>query len=99
MHHRARKRDGLRISVLRVPAQNGATGIPQFEGLGDLVERLAHGIVERAAQHLVVTPTPHMHEHGMPTAHEQCDERRLERGIDVTTRVEMSLEMVHADEG
>lgn len=99
MHHRARKRDGLRVSVLRVPAQNGATGIPQFEGLGDLVERLAHGIVERAAQHLVVAPAPHVHEHGMPAAHEQRDKWWLERWIDVAIRVEMSLEMVHADEG
>lgn len=40
-----------------------------------------------------------MHEHGMTTAHKQRNERRLERGVDVTIRIQVPLKMVHANEG
>ena len=75
-----------------------ATGIAEVEEAGHLVERLAGGVVDRLADQPVVAVPAHLDEHRVPAGHEQHHERELEVGVFEERRVEVRLEVVHADE-
>ncbi len=81
----------------RPGANDGAAGVSQPQGLGDLVEGLAHGIVDRLAQHLVAAPVPHVHEHRVATRDEARHEGRLEVGGLEQVGKEVALEVVDAN--
>ena len=73
--------DRLGVARLGQLRDDGATGIAQAQRLGHLVEGLAHGVVERLTEHLVVAPCLYVHEHGVPARDKREDERRLEVGL------------------
>ena len=68
VHHGARELDGLRVALGALRRHHGAARVAQAERLGHLVERLAHRIVDGGAQHAVIAPAAHMHEHGVSAA-------------------------------
>ena len=98
MHHRARERDGVRISARRLARYDGAAGISQAERLRHLVERLAHRVVDGGTERDVIAPATHVHEHRVAARHERHHRRRREVRRADLVRVQMALEVVHADE-
>ena len=95
---RAREVDRFGITRLGKLRDDGATGIAQAQRLGHLVEGLAHGVVERLAEHLVVTPRLDVNKHGMTTRDEREDKRRLEVGLRQQVGKQVPLQMVDAHE-
>ena len=75
-----------------------SAGIRQPEPPPDLVERLAGGVVSSLAQQGVTPPLRNPEQHGVPAAHEECDERRLRIGLLQRVREQVRLHVVHADE-
>ena len=94
----AREVDGLGITVFRQARDDRATGISEAQRLGDLVKGLAHRVVERLAQDLVITPGAYVHKHGVSTRDEREDERRLQVGGGELIGKQVPLEVIHADE-
>ena len=94
MHHGAGEINRLGIAVLGQTRNDGTARIPQPQRLGDLVEGLAHGIVQRLAQYLVIAPRADMHQHGMAARNQRKDKRRLQVGCCQQVGVQMAFQMV-----
>jgi hypothetical protein len=105
---RARSREPRRRRrVARRRADGGSTRIWQAEQPPDLVERLARRVVDGLAEQRVAPMVVHQHELGVAAADDEAEQRerrfgRLRgRGIafEQPVGVDMTLDMVHADEG
>ena len=86
------------VAVERGGVDRRAARIPEVEEAGDLVERLAGGVVDRLAEHPVAAVTLHLDQHRVAARDEQHDERELERRVLEERRVQVRLEVVDADE-
>ena len=98
MHHRAREGDGARIALRTVTRDHRPTGISQPERLRDLVERLAHRVVDGGAERFVVAPALHVDEHGVAARHERHHGRWGEIGTPDAIGVQVAFQVVYADE-
>ncbi len=89
---------------LRCPLDRRAAGIGQAQEAADLVERLARRVVDRLAEEPVRQVVAHLDEKRVAAGHDQGDEgedRRLAfrlAGIEQPGRVQVSLEVIDADE-
>ena len=98
VEHRTRKADGLGVSLRGEPGDGRAAGISQPKRLGDLVERLADGVVDGGAEHLVAAPLTHVDEHGVAARDEARHKRRREvRRLEEVGK-EVALEVMAGDE-
>ena len=98
MHHGTREVDGARVALCGKPANHRATGIPQTQCLGNLVEGLAHGVVDGGAQNLVVAPSAHVDQHGVTAGDQACHEGRLQIRSLEEVGEKVPLKMVHRNE-
>src|SRR5207245_8157103 len=78
---RARQADRLRVSLLREPLDRGAARVAEPEQLGDLVERLADGVVPRAAEAAVVARAARQVEAGVAARDDEAEERERDRSV------------------
>src|SRR2546428_11188149 len=106
----AREREGVRVAALRGARHRGPAGEAETEEARDLVEGLARGVVDRAAGR---TEAPvAFHEHGVAVGAGQDEHDRgylrfgrgvrgglAPRDLVEPVRVDVALEVVHADEG
>ena len=95
--HRTRERDGAGIAVTREPVDHGAARVAEAEEPGDLVEGLPRGVVDGLPEDAVLARGVDRHHHRVPARHEQHRHRPREVGLLEPARVEVALEMVHAD--
>ena len=98
MHHGTREVDGARVALCGKPANHRATGIPQTQCLGNLVEGLAHGVIDGGAQNLVVAPPAHVDQHGVTTRDQTRHKGRLEVRRLEEVGEKVPLKMVHRNE-
>ena len=85
------------VAGAREPVDRGAARVAEPEETRDLVERLAGGVVDGLAEHLVVAVPADDDEQGVTTGHEHDRERRGELRILEPSRVEVGLEVVDTD--
>ena len=95
MHHGAGELDGLRVALGTLRRHHRAARVTQAECLGHLVERLAHRVVDGGAQHAVIAPAAHVHEHSVSAADQGNHRRRGEIGRTDLVGVHMALKVVH----
>ena len=95
VHHGAREVDGPLVALRRKPTDHGPAGVAQAQGLGHLVEGLAHGIVDRGTHDLIVAPVAHMDEHGVAARDEAGHEGRPQVGRLEEVGEQVPLEVVH----
>ena len=91
-----------RVALLREAVYNRAAGIAEAHHLGALVERLAHGVVDRLAEYLEMQRVVDAYYLRVASAHEQAQvrERRLpHRLVRLPDEIGkyMALEVVHHD--
>ncbi len=96
MQQRSRQCNSLRIALRGQRGQRRAARIPQSEQLGGLVERLAGGVVDCLAQHLVAPHAVHPHQLRVAAGHQQRDERELRWIGRQERRHQVAFQVVHA---
>ena len=99
MQHGPGERNGIRVALGGELRDDRAAGVAQAQRLCHLVEGLAHRVVDGGAEHAVVAPIGHVHEHGIAARNERHHGRRREIGPADLVGVQVSLQMVHDDEG
>ncbi len=77
----ARELEGLRIPAFRRLLDRRAAGVGESKQPGDLVERLAGSVVERAPQALVGEMVAHEHQFGVAARDDQRHQRKLRFGF------------------
>ena len=86
-HARDGERERLGVALAREPVDLGAAGVAEPEQPRALVERLADGVVDRAAGHGERAARADVEQQRVAAAREQAEERRLERvGLEVERR-------------
>ncbi len=99
VHHRTREGNRVGIALGPESRDHRTARIPQAKRLRHLVEGLAHRIVDRRAEDLVIAPIAHVDEHGVAARHKRDHGGRRERIVADLVRVQMTFfEVVHADE-
>ena len=98
VHHRTWEVNGTGVALCRKAADDRAARISQAQGLGNLVEGLAHGVVDRLAEHLIVSPGLHVHKHRVAAGDKGGHERRLQVGRLEEVCKEMAFEVVHGND-
>ena len=99
----AGQRKCVRVALLRDPLDRRAPGETEMEQARDLVEGLARRIVDRAPERPEAAMRLHEDEIAVRAAHDEDDrgDLRLRRhifGLVEPVRVDVSFEMIHADE-
>ena len=84
-------------SPARDPVDRRPARIPESEQPGDLVERLARGIVEGLSEDAVLAVALDRDDHRVAPRHEEDRERRGEIRLFEPCGVQMRLEVVHTD--
>ena len=96
---RARKVVERRVAVGGVTVDGGPAGVAEVEQLRDLVERLPGGVVAGAAEDRMLQVRLDHHELGVAAAYDQAEVGPGRRRRGQVGRVQVSLQMVDADEG
>jgi hypothetical protein len=91
-------RAGAKATALGCALDERASREPEAEQLGHLVERLAGGVVTRLADQPIVTRRTREIERGVAAGDDQRQERILRRIIRQERSVDVTLEVIHADE-
>src|SRR5207249_11036745 len=71
--------DRFGVSLLGEPLDRGPARVAEPQQLGDLVERLADGVVPRAAEAAVVARATHQAEAGVAARDDEAEERERDR--------------------
>ena len=97
-HHRPREFHRVGIAVLGEPVERGAAREPQAHRARDLVEGLPRGVVERLPEKFVPVLGRHVDKHRVTARHDQSDVRRVRVTVLQEVRIDVSFQMIHADE-
>ena len=95
--HRGRETILAGTALAGEPLDGCSAGIAQPQEVGDLVERLARGVVQRLPQQAVVPPFGHVQEHRMPTTHQKRHKGGSELGIFQGWGKEMPFQVIDPD--
>src|SRR5690606_28443996 len=87
-----------RVAALRLPVDGRSAGEPEAHHPGELVERLAGGVVDGGPQGLVLAPLADVHDLAVTPGGEQADGGQTKLLELEAGRHEMSLHVVDADE-
>ena len=95
--HRPRKFEYTAFTLPRPARNRWATGVAQPQQLGGLVERLAHGIVQRFTENGVVSQPAYVGDQGMAAGNQQRQKREFRFFVFQHRRQQVSFHVVHAD--
>ena len=97
-HPGLRKRNSLRIPLIRRFFNLRTAGIAKTDGPGHLVKSLSGSIVPGFSQNLIFSVIRHFYQMGMSAGRHKTEKRRFQiRMFNIVCR-NMSLDMVHADQ-
>ncbi len=94
---RARQGEAHGVTGFRAGFQRRSAGIAQPQYLGDLVERLAGGVIDRGAEALVIANAFHREKLAMSAGNQQQQEGKLNI-LGQAGGKRMAFEMVDADQ-
>jgi hypothetical protein len=85
--------------LAREPLERRSTGIAETEEVRHFIEGFPGRIIQSLSQKTVLTPGRDIQKHGMASAHQQADERRLQLRILERGREEVTFQVIYSDEG
>src|SRR5436190_1285634 len=97
-HARQRKLYRVWIPFPCQPFNDWPAGIAQTEQLRNFVESLTSSIIAGAADYLVFAGFGNIEEVCVPTRNNQCQRRVFDRRVFKTDRIDVTLDMIHADQ-